>query len=157
MIRRRYQRKSSNPVPSVEWCQRVTIIYDLCMPLLHSRFRTWSTDDCMDAFHSAIVRCLDSEETLAPLPDDQLCKKILSWTGGELPISIVDENSSEPAHRNLQTVLHRTMNRQNPLQLPPPTVIDATHMRMFSLALLSKSISLERWVLSMSMMLLYRC
>ena len=84
MIRRRYQRKSSNPVPSIEWRQRVAIIYDLCMPLLHSRFRTWSTDDCMDAFHSAIVRCLDAEESLAPLPDDQLCKKILSWTGGEL-------------------------------------------------------------------------
>lgn len=84
MKRRRNQRKSSNPVPSIEWRQRVAIIYDRCMSLLHARYRTWSMDDCMDAFHTAIVRCLDHEETLAPLPDDQLCKKILRWTGGEL-------------------------------------------------------------------------
>ncbi len=81
---RRSQRKTSNPIPSVEWRRRVAIVYDRCMPLIHTRYRTWSTEVCMDAFHTAIVRCLEAEETLAPLPDNQLCNKILSWTGGEL-------------------------------------------------------------------------
>lgn len=82
MRRRRSERKSSNPVPSVEWRHRVAIVYERCMPLLHARYRSWSMDDCMDAFHTAIVRCLDHEEALPPLPDDQLCKKILNWKGG---------------------------------------------------------------------------
>lgn len=41
-------------------------------------------NDRMDAFHTATVRLLMQEEFYAKCSDEQLCKKLLQWTGGEL-------------------------------------------------------------------------